>query len=72
MQVEPPLAGEITQALYAIPWVRCASGNVLYVGPNFVQSLRFLHLTKECKKAPIFTTLKPGPEHQKQCWAKWL
>ena len=29
MQVEPPLAGEITQALDAIPWVRCASGNVL-------------------------------------------
>ena len=27
MQVEPPLAGEITQALDAIPWVRCASGN---------------------------------------------
>ena len=29
MQVEPPLAGEITQVLDAIPWVRCASGNVL-------------------------------------------
>ena len=29
MHVEPPLAGEITQVLDAIPWVRCASGNVL-------------------------------------------
>ena len=28
MQVEPSLAEEITQALDAIPWVRCASGNV--------------------------------------------
>ena len=28
MQVEPPLAGEITQVLDALPWVRCASGNV--------------------------------------------
>ena len=35
MQVEPPLAGEITQALDAIPWVRCASGNVF----NLIQLL---------------------------------
>ena len=28
MQAEPPLAGEIIQVLDAIPWVRCASGNV--------------------------------------------
>ena len=28
MQVEPPLAGEITQVRGALPWVRCASGNV--------------------------------------------
>ena len=28
MQVEPPLVGEMTQALDAVPWVRCASGNV--------------------------------------------
>ena len=27
MQVEPPLAGEITQVKESIPWVRCASGN---------------------------------------------
>ena len=35
MQVEPPLAGEITQALDAIPWVRCASGNVSHIIPFF-------------------------------------
>ena len=28
MQVALYLAGEITQVLDAIPWVRCASGNV--------------------------------------------
>ena len=28
LQVEPPLAGEITQVKASIPWVRCASGNV--------------------------------------------
>ena len=28
MQVEPPLAGEITQVRDALPWGRCASGNV--------------------------------------------
>ena len=34
MQVEPPLAGEITQVLDAIPWVRCASSNVLQFGQS--------------------------------------
>ena len=29
MQVAFYLAGEVTQVLDAIPWVRCASGNVL-------------------------------------------
>ena len=28
MQVEFYLAGEITQVINSIPWVRCASGNV--------------------------------------------
>ena len=28
MQVEFYLAGEITQVIDSIPWVRCASGNV--------------------------------------------
>ena len=32
MQVEFYLAGEITQVIDSIPWVRCASGNVF----NFV------------------------------------
>ena len=36
MQVEPPLVREITQVLDAIPWVRCASGNVL---PTFTNQL---------------------------------
>ena len=30
MQVALYLAGEITQVKEAIPWVRCASGNVYY------------------------------------------
>ena len=29
------LAGEITQVTDSIPWVRCASGNVLVFDPNF-------------------------------------
>ena len=31
MQVAFHLAGEITQVLDAIPWVRCASGNVFVI-----------------------------------------
>ena len=31
MQVTFSFAGELTQVLDAIPWVRCASGNVLTV-----------------------------------------
>ena len=42
MQVEPPLAGEITQVLDALPWVRCASGNVL-LSHRF-----FLHFPISC------------------------
>ena len=34
MQVEFYLAGEITQVIDSIPWVRCASGNVLMVKDN--------------------------------------
>ena len=30
MQVAFYLAGEITQVIDSIPWVRCASGNVLF------------------------------------------
>ena len=32
MQVTFSFAGEITQVLDAIPWVRCASGNVFIAG----------------------------------------
>ena len=34
--MEPPLAGEIAQVSDAIPWVRCASGNVSSVEPASV------------------------------------
>ena len=40
MQVEFYLAGYITQVLYAIPWVRCASGNVSLFLPKNVQIFR--------------------------------
>ena len=33
MQVEFYLAGEITQGIDSIPWVRCASGNVFMTPP---------------------------------------
>ena len=33
MQVEFYLAGEITQVIDSIPWVRCASGNVCLIEP---------------------------------------
>ena len=36
MQVSFSLAGEISQVLDAIPWVRCASGNVLFVCLVFI------------------------------------
>ena len=34
MQVTFSFAGEITQVLGAIPWVRCASGNVFILVPG--------------------------------------
>ena len=38
MQVEPPLAEEITQVRDAIPRVRCASGNVyIYALKDFLE-----------------------------------
>ena len=36
MQVAFYFAGEITQVLDAIPWVRCASGNVWMFGHNMI------------------------------------
>ena len=40
MQVEFFLAGEITQVKEAIPWVRCASGNVcLDAGKNWLKEM---------------------------------
>ena len=43
MQVEFYLAGETTQVLDAIPWVRCASGNVFN---DCHQSFRLLVITE--------------------------
>ena len=42
MQGTFSFAGEITQVLDAIPWVRCASGNVLMFSPSFSFLLCFL------------------------------
>ena len=42
MQVEFYLAGEITQVIDSIPWVRCASGNVSLVPPLKVLSTKKL------------------------------
>ena len=45
MQVEFYLAGEITQVIDSIPWVRCASGNVsLDVLSNVVGNCGMEHL----------------------------
>ena len=38
MQVAFYLAGDLTQVLDAIPWVRCASGNVLTGPPQKILS----------------------------------
>ena len=69
MQVAFYLAGEITQVKESIPWVRCASGNVLPiyggrgVSPQFPKSLlsknspKIAHLNKlkvSHKVSPIF------------------
>ena len=43
MHVEPPLAGEITQVLDAIPWVRCASGNVSCIIGHFQMDFKDVH-----------------------------
>ena len=43
MQVEPPSAEEITQVRDALPWVRCASGNVFAMfRVNMARILNFL------------------------------
>ncbi len=46
MQVAFHLAGEITQVLDAIPWVRCASGNVSWQVHNFDMLLHFCQVKK--------------------------
>ena len=45
MQVEPPLAGEITQVRDAIPWVRCAPGNVYLGHIQFVSILSVISVS---------------------------
>ena len=50
MQVAFYFAGEITQVMDSIPWVRCASGNVLECTRNFafvIESAKVYWLEKE-------------------------
>ena len=41
-------AGEITQVIDSIPWVRCASGNAIYIYHkiNFLHFLQFVQIGK--------------------------
>ena len=49
MQVAFFLAGEISQVIESIPWVRCASGNVFFVGiPVVILSAALLALSLLC------------------------
>ena len=50
MQVAFYFAGEITQVLDAIPWVRCASGNVFMTNANVNQNL---NLAEPCREASV-------------------
>ena len=55
MQVAFYLAGEITQVLDPIPWVRCASGNVLFILFRFLiffQNIRVIYKlsVKHCQR----------------------
>ena len=54
MQVALYLAGEITQVLDAIPWVRCASGNVFL---QFFTSLRFSLFLTVFRHFSLFLTV---------------
>ena len=44
MQVAFYLAGEITQVLDAMPWVRCASGNVSFQASEVCQVVQVLQI----------------------------
>ena len=53
MQVTFSFAGEIIQVLGAIPWVRCASGNVFYFALVRIY-LEILGGSSEEKNRPVF------------------
>ena len=55
MQVAFYFAGGITQVLDAIPWVRCASGNVL-----FTSSLLFIDISDRLLFLEIITIKSTG------------
>ena len=64
MQVTFSFAGEITQVLAAIPWVRCASGNV-YFKPNSeakftftfcIVNVNFVQLKDACDQGRMVET----------------
>ena len=49
MQVAFFLSGEMTQVIESIPWVRCASGNIFFVGiPVVILSAALLALSLLC------------------------
>ena len=53
MQVGFYLAGEITQVIDSIPWVRCASGNVLFRQVVFFEWLVFTDKFSEAASARL-------------------
>ena len=60
------LAGEITQVKEAIPWVRCASGNVLHYEHKKIRSTISVHFSDQTKKAKLpemakLTRIQPVP-----------
>ena len=66
MQVEPPLAGEITQVRDAIPWVRCASGNVSFMWVSGLKCLLCLFF-KNLNNIAVVSYL----EHHHRCnWGR--
>ena len=67
------LAGEITQVKESIPWVRCASGNVFFVGGFHYISLstqRFVLMALSC---PLSWHFMASSHHQLSpfwlCWS---
>ena len=72
MQVEFCLAGEITQVIDSIPWVRCASGNVCWHGPGSTDFSggwdpnfeKFRHIWNVCMK---LVSIREGRSSVRKC-----